>query len=275
LQLPHLPGRTQLKAIGKSLNHYSCVLCVASLYPAAPYGFFRWLDETLADAAKASLGRFCRERVRDFRWAALALLASALLAGGRPAEAHPHVWVTATSELVYAADGSLTGVRHAWTFDDMFSSHELQGIETKTKGVYTHEELQPLAQTRVEALKEYAYFTFLKANGKHTFGAPVDYVIDYKDDHLTLHFTLPLMTPVKSKTLFLEIVDRSYFIDFKMAEKDPVKLVDAPAGCQASVLRPMGDRKMAQGMSEDSFKEGGANVALGLLFDNKIVVDCP
>jgi ABC-type uncharacterized transport system substrate-binding protein len=78
--------------------------------------------------------------------------------------------------------------------------------------------------------------------------------------------------------LRLEIVDRSYFIDFDMAEKDPVKLVDAPAGCKASILAPMGnrnDRKMAQGQSEDTFKEGGANVALGLLFDNKIVVDCP
>jgi hypothetical protein len=32
---------------------------------------------------------------------------------------------------------------------------------------------------------------------------------------------------------------------------------------------------MVQGLSEDSFKEGGANVSLGLLFDNQIVVDCP
>jgi ABC-type uncharacterized transport system substrate-binding protein len=37
------------------------------------------------------------------------------------ARAHPHVWVTVKSELVYAPDGTVTGVRHAWTFDDMFS----------------------------------------------------------------------------------------------------------------------------------------------------------
>src|SRR5262245_37020396 len=61
----------------------------------------------------------------------LALLAGALALGGRAAEAHPHVWVTATSELVYAPDGSLTGVRYAWTFDDMFSSYALQGLTTK------------------------------------------------------------------------------------------------------------------------------------------------
>src|SRR6516162_5118726 len=82
------------------------------------------------------------------------LLAGALAAGPRVAQAHPHVWITATSELLYATDGSLTGVRHAWTFDDMFASYALQGIETKTKGVFTREELAPLAETNVEALKE-------------------------------------------------------------------------------------------------------------------------
>jgi ABC-type uncharacterized transport system substrate-binding protein len=216
--------------------------------------------------------------LRDFRSAALALLTGALLVAGSAAEAHPHVWVTATSELLYAADGSVIGVRHAWTFDDKFSSHALQGNETKTKGVYTREELQPLAQINIEAMKEHAYFTSLKVNGKLTFEAPIDYFLDYTDDRLTLHFTLPLKTPVKSKSLLLEIVDPSYFIDFQMTKDHPVKLVGAPAGCEARPGRPMGDdrdRKMAQGASEDSFKEGGANVSIGLLFDNKIMVDCP
>jgi ABC-type uncharacterized transport system substrate-binding protein len=40
------------------------------------------------------------------------------LAAG-PTQAHPHVWVTMTEELLYAPDGSVTGVHHAWTFDDM------------------------------------------------------------------------------------------------------------------------------------------------------------
>ena len=36
------------------------------------------------------------------------------------ATAHPHVWVTMRSELVYAPDGAVTGIRQAWTFDDLF-----------------------------------------------------------------------------------------------------------------------------------------------------------
>src|SRR3954464_11819337 len=95
----------------------------------------------------------------------LAALVGAAITSGT-ASAHPHVWITVKSELVYAPDGSVTGVRHAWTFDDMFSSYALQGIEGKTKGVYSREELAALAQTNVESLKEFAYFPFAKADGK-------------------------------------------------------------------------------------------------------------
>ena len=55
-----------------------------------------------------------------------------LVASTPRAQAHPHVWVTMTSELLYAPDGSVTGVRHAWTFDDMFSAFATQGLEQKT-----------------------------------------------------------------------------------------------------------------------------------------------
>src|SRR5689334_10710836 len=69
-----------------------------------------------------------------YRLLALLALAGGMELGATAAQAHPHVWITASSELIYAADGSITGVRHAWTFDDMFSTYALQGIETKTKG---------------------------------------------------------------------------------------------------------------------------------------------
>src|SRR5512139_336531 len=85
-----------------------------------------------------------------FRLLALLAFASGAGFGTTPAQAHPHVWVTSSSELLYAADGSITGVRHAWTFDDMFTAYALQGIETKTKGVYSREQLEPLAKVNVE-----------------------------------------------------------------------------------------------------------------------------
>src|ERR1700733_5708962 len=111
----------------------------------------------------------------------LALLLPLLL-GATAAEAHPHVWIISVSELLYAPDGTLTGVRHAWTFDEMFAAYALQGIETKKKGVYTREELAGLAQTNAESLKEFSYFTFAKADGKREkFDDPIDYFLDYSN----------------------------------------------------------------------------------------------
>jgi ABC-type uncharacterized transport system substrate-binding protein len=203
------------------------------------------------------------------------LLATALVLGTNIAQAHPHVWITATSELIYAPDGSITGVRHAWTFDDMFSTYALQGIETKTKGVYSREELEPLAQTNVESLKEFRFFTFAKADGKkEKFEEPVDYFLEYKDSLLTLHFILPLKTPVKSKELALEVFDPAFFIDFKYADKNPVRLVGAPAACQMTFQRPNDGTANAQKLGEQNFA-GGDNSNFGMMFANKIVVECP
>jgi ABC-type uncharacterized transport system substrate-binding protein len=209
------------------------------------------------------------------RWLHPMLLAGTFALGATTAQAHPHVWITARSELIYAPDGSISGVRHAWTFDDMFATYALQGIESKTKGAYSREELAPLAQTNVESLKEFAYFTFAKADGKkEKFREPVDYYLDYDNTALTLHFTLPLMAPVKPKQLVLEVFDPSFFIDFALADKNPVKLVAAPAACQMKFERPSDGAAGAQKIGEQNFLSG-ANANYGAMFANKITVDCP
>jgi ABC-type uncharacterized transport system substrate-binding protein len=147
----------------------------------------------------------------------------AALISGSTALAHPHVWVTMKSELVYAPDGSITAIRHAWAFDDMFSVYATQGIEHKTNGVFTREELASLADTNVTSLKEYDYFNYARIDGKKrkdAFGDPVDYWLDYKDSVLTLHFTLPLKTPVRAQSLEIDIYDPEFFIDFAFADDE-------------------------------------------------------
>jgi ABC-type uncharacterized transport system substrate-binding protein len=199
----------------------------------------------------------------------------ALLIGTSSAQAHPHVWITAKSEVVYAPDGSISGVRHAWTFDDMFSTYALQGIETKTKGVYSREQLAPLAQTNVENLKEFGFFTFAKADGKkQKFAEPVDYYLEFKDDALTLHFMLPAKAPFKAKQTALEVFDPAFFIDFKFDEQDPIKLVGAPTDCKMQFQRPNDGTANAQRLNENNFANGD-NSNYGAMYANNILVDCP
>jgi len=212
-------------------------------------------------------------RMRLHRLMTLLALAGGFVLAALPAQAHPHVWITSASELIYAPDGSITGVRHTWTFDDMFTTYALQGIETKTKGVYTREQLAPLAKDNVENLKEFGFFTFAKADGKkQKFEEPVDYFLEYKDSALTLHFTLPLKAPVKPKQLGLDIFDPSFFIDFKFEDKDPVKLVGAPETCQLKVQRP-GDADVKK-LTEEMIASGDQS-NYGAIYANKIAVTCP
>ena len=205
---------------------------------------------------------------------------SCLIASTPHARAHPHVWVTMTSEVLYTLDGSVTGVRHAWTFDDMFSAFATQGLERKTKGQFTREELQSLAKVNVESLKEYAYFTHAMVNGKRqrdAFLDPVDYYLDYdpKETVLTLHFTLPFKTPVKAKALDVEIYDPEFFIDFGFAEKDPAQLVGAPARCAVAVEKPRDDFFSAAARLDKNSMTSEANAGMGASFANKISVTCP
>jgi ABC-type uncharacterized transport system substrate-binding protein len=210
----------------------------------------------------------------------LAAALAALAMTAAAASAHPHVWVTMKSELVFAPDGSVTGLRHAWTFDDMFSVFATQGLEAKTKGEFTREELAPLAEVNVTSLKEYDYFTYAKANGKKVeFNDPAaGYYLDYdkKETVLTLHFLLPLKQPVKAKDITLEVYDREFFVDFSFAEKDPAKLVGAPAQCKLTVGKPQEmNAALAQQLGQLGPNQRDSSLTIGAEYANKILVKCP
>ncbi|MBI2714839.1 MAG: DUF1007 family protein [Rhizobiales bacterium] len=205
------------------------------------------------------------------------LLALLTLAFAQPARAHPHVWVTMKTELIYAGDGTVTGVRHHWAFDDMFSAFATQGLESKEKGKFTREELSELAKVNVESLKEYDYFTYATADGKK---APLtdpqpDYWLDYNDSVLTLNFTLPFKTPVKAKELKIDIYDPTIFVDFSFDKKTPVQIVGAPQ-CKLDVQLPR-EMTFAEGkkLSEIPADQPNTTMAWGAQFANKILVKCP
>jgi ABC-type uncharacterized transport system substrate-binding protein len=219
---------------------------------------------------------FAAGMIAHFRILAAALL-MILIAG--PAAAHPHVWVTMKSALIFGADGSITGVRHAWRFDDMYSAFAVQGLEQKKKGEFTTEELEPLAKVNVESLKEYDFFTYAKANGKDVeFVDPKEYHLEFdpKETVLTLYFILPLKTPLKTKALELEVFDPSYFVDFELAEKDPVSLEKAPNGCKLGLTKPQEmTAEMARTLAEIPPDGKIPDNTYGAAFSNKISLKCP
>jgi ABC-type uncharacterized transport system substrate-binding protein len=201
-------------------------------------------------------------------------LAVGLVLQAGTAFAHPHVWIKVAAEIVYRDDGSIESIRHAWTFDDMFSTYALQGIHTKTTGVYTREELAPLAQTNIKSLKDADYFTFAEADGKERkLADPTDYYFEHKNEALVLHFTLPLEIPFKPGQLTLEVFDPDYFIQFSLQEEEPIRLVGAPAACTMTIHSPTDEESTEKLRGENS--SGDANNSFGVAFADRIRVVCP
>jgi ABC-type uncharacterized transport system substrate-binding protein len=192
-----------------------------------------------------------RERLVHVAIGVTALAAGALMAPGRVA-AHPHVWISVVAELLYNPEGSITGVRQVWTFDEMFSTFATRGIEQKTQGAFSREELGPLTQTYMDGLRDFGYFTFVRLDGERqneVFAGPADYFSDYdpKRGAITLNFMLPLKSPAPAKSLEVLIYDPQLYFYLSFARFDPVHLIGAPAQCRPLVKTSADDAAPAPG----------------------------
>jgi ABC-type uncharacterized transport system substrate-binding protein len=203
-------------------------------------------------------------------------LGALLLFSATAADAHPHVWLTFKSEIVYGPNGALAAVRHVWTFDEMFSTFATQGLDKNGDGKLSREELAELAEVNVTSLKEFDYFTVAKVGGKPVaFESPTDYWLEYANSQLTLHFTLPVKAGAAAPgEVSLDVYDPTYFVAFAFAEKEPATLVSAPAACKLEVQRSGASNLAAQGLSESFFSGLTPGSSFGVQFANRVIVRC-
>lgn len=194
------------------------------------------------------------------------------------ASAHPHVWVTVKSEILYDGSGHVTGIRHRWTFDEFYSAFASQGLDTNGDGKFDRKELSGLAEENVGSLKEFDYFTFVKAGGKDIeIAKPKDYFLEHEDGVLVLHFTLPLSSPMDARKVApsLAIYDPTYFVAFSFAKKDPIRLAStAPKGCSVALKRRENKTVETASLTESFFNQLDANSGFGSRFAQTISINC-
>ena len=191
-----------------------------------------------------------------------------------PAHAHPHLLISFETTVLYEK-GAFVGLQHAWTFDEMNSIAEIEGLDKNNDGVYTRAELQELADLYAQRLKGASFFTDLKLAGKPLqFAAAKDPWVEYKNNVITLHFTVPFAAPVltEAKGLTFSVSDPSYYIAFTMAEKaDAVRLgAGTPASCKARVGETTTVPQPPSGLQE-SF---AAFSAFGISAPKMVSVEC-
>ena len=169
-------------------------------------------------------------------------------------------------------------IRHAWTFDEMYSAFATQGFGKDGKAP-TLGRIAPLAKVNVESLAEFDFFTYAKHGGqKPEFGAPIDYSLEADANKvITLHFTLPLKTPVDAKKPFsFQVYDPTYFVSFSFDKGRGVTLVGAPPGCSTSTLDP--NPLVAadtQKLSEAFFSNMSPGADFGIKLASRVMVACP
>ncbi|NJM34585.1 MAG: DUF1007 family protein [Rhodomicrobium sp.] len=196
------------------------------------------------------------------------------------ARAHPHVWVTVKTEVVFDANKAISGFKHAWLFDEYYSAFAVQGLDKNNDGVYDRAELAELAEVNISSLQEFDYFTFPKLAGQLIEREPPkDYWLEYKDGRLTLFLTLPMKEPVpeaKAKDFIFAVYDPTFYVDFAMAKDNPVTLSAAPAGCSPVVKDP--DPQTAQGgvstLSEAYFQNLDASSSDAEQFAKSVAIAC-
>ncbi len=128
------------------------------------------------------------------------------------------------------------------------------------------------------SLKEYAFFNYARVEGarkKDVFTEPTEYWLDFKNDTLTLNFTLPFKTPVKAKDLLIDIFDPEFFVNFEFVEQDPVKLAGAPAACKFEIVRPNDNKFPSVQRLDKNLRDSTENAGMGQLYASKISVKCP
>lgn len=85
------------------------------------------------------------------------------------------------SVVVYER-GSITGFKHIWTFDELYTTMAIQGLDTNNDGNYDRNELAELAKVNMDGLKEFAYFTQAKLAGQAlAVQDPKDYYLEYAE----------------------------------------------------------------------------------------------
>jgi ABC-type uncharacterized transport system substrate-binding protein len=196
------------------------------------------------------------------------------------AAAHPHVWVTVRTEVLYNEKQAISGFRHKWTFDEYYSSFAVQGLDKNGDGAYDREELAELAEINIASLKDFGFFTFPKVSGTVLERKPPqDYWLEYDGTYLTLFLTLPLSENVEAKKVkefTLGMYDPTFYVDFALAKESPITLAGAPDGCKPVIAEPdpSASQVSVSGLGEAFFDGLDGDGSEAEKYAKKITISC-
>ncbi len=206
-------------------------------------------------------------------------LAMVLALAALPAAAHPHVFIDATIEVVFGADGQAEALRIGWTYDDLYSLTYIteNGYDPDFDGVLTAEEQARLAAFDMNWDAGFPGDTYALAGAQALGLSPPEApTAVYAAGKLTSthlrRFSAPV-DPAKAE-LIVQVYDPSFYTAYTIAGMPVLMGRD---GCTVQVFEP--DREAAdarlQAALEEYSGEDAEFPAIGAAYAEEARIACP
>jgi ABC-type uncharacterized transport system substrate-binding protein len=188
------------------------------------------------------------------------------------AQAHPHVFVDVDVVLDVGEDGALRGMRHDWTFDDMYSAFAVQGLP-RAGAAPTRDALARLAEEIVERLEDSDFFTKATAPDQELQPVGASHArAEFIDGRLRLSFSLRMRAIIGAPdTVQVRVFDPQYVVAMNVGDK---VRIDGPARCRHTLIRPGALDPADARQLDDSTRTNQLAPDFGAKLATVIALDC-
>ncbi len=211
---------------------------------------------------------------------AAAAVLVATLPAAPPAKAHPHVFLDAGVDLVFAEGGALEALTILWRLDEFETLYALAsvGVIPDEDGHLAAEQHRALVTHFLDWPEGFDGFARLSVDGETiVLGAPKEAETRLVDGRLELRFarTLPTAIPLTGRSVEVAVYEDTYFYALALTDApDPASLAE---GCTARVIPFEPDAQLAalQVSLFDIGRDATPEIeGVGALFADRMVVTC-
>ena len=188
--------------------------------------------------------------------------------------AHPHAFIDMQTTPI-VENNQLTGLSMKWTLDEASSSAVIYDMkQAKTKN-----EQQKLIDDVMGNVVSEHYFSYLYDNQHNKIKYsphPKNYGVKIQGLQLQYYFDVPLTHSqnLEKNTFSLQTYDPTYYVAMTYPSKSAVDFSALPKNCQGKLIEPNVDEKIQSYASSLDKSQKNADDSLGVMFAQKIIIQC-
>lgn len=181
-------------------------------------------------------------------------------------------------DVTLNSDQTVKSLRHAWRFDDLFSSSVLLDFDTDADLKLNDKELLEVSNTIFTSLAEYQYFQLITVDGKDVvMRAPARLIAKFQNDQLVVVFeSEPMDTLELAGKINFGVYDPTFYVAIDFVEDESLTVQALPSNCARAVVRPDPNQAIADNQNSltEAFFNDPSGTDLGKIFATRLELDC-